>query len=89
MKRIKLVLAVGVVMAALLALTAGSALADDEIVFFDNRIDDSEIEEIDVNDGKVEFELENGDEIETYDYDLLDELDLVNDDKIERVLDID
>ena len=89
MKRIKLVLAVGVVMAALLALTAGSALADDEIVFFDNRIDDSEIEEIDVNDGKVEFELENGDEIETYDYDLLDELDVVNDDKIERVLDID
>jgi hypothetical protein len=89
MKRIKLVLAVGVVMAALLALTAGSALADDEIVFFDNRIDDSEIEEIDVNDGKVEFELENGDEIETYDYDLLDELDLVDDDKIERVLDID
>ncbi len=89
MKRIKLVLAVGVVMAALLALNAGSALADDEIVFFDNRIDDSEIEEIDVNDGKVEFELENGDEIETYDYDLLDELDLVDDDKIERVLDID
>ena len=89
MKRIKLVLAVGVVMAALLALTAGSALADDEIVFFDNRIDNSEIEEIDVNDGKVEIELENSDEIETYDYDLLDELDLVDDDKIERVLDID
>ncbi len=90
MKRIKLVLAVGVVMAALLALTAGSALADDELVFFGDHIAYSEIEEFDVDeDGEVEIEFEDGGEIETYDYDLLDDLDLADDDEFVRVLDID
>jgi hypothetical protein len=69
MKRIKLVFAVGVMMAAMLALNAGSALADDELVFFGGDIYDSEIESVEVeSDGELDTEFEDGGDIETYDY---------------------
>ncbi len=78
MKRIKLVLAVGVVMAALLALNAGTAMADNR-VDLDDRINGHKIEEIDLeSDGEWDIELKNGDDIEFYDDDLLE--DLVDDD---------
>jgi hypothetical protein len=92
MKRIKLVFAVGVVMAALLALNAGSALADDELVFFDSDIYDSEIESVEVeSDGELDIEFEDGGDIETYDYDVFgfDVLDIDDDDEAVHVLEID
>jgi hypothetical protein len=92
MKRIKLVFAVGVVMAALLALNAGSALADDELVFFDGDIYDSEIESVEVeSDGELDIEFEDGGDIETYDYDVFgfDVLDIDDDDEAVHVLEID
>ena len=51
MKRIKLVLAVGAVMAALLALNAGFAMAD-------------EIEEFEIDGNEVEIELVGGGDLE-------------------------
>jgi Zn/Cd-binding protein ZinT len=92
MKRIKLVFAVGVVMAALLALNAGSALADDELVFFDGDIYESEIEDIEIeSDGELDIEFEDGGDIETYDYDVFgfDVLDIDDDDEAVHVLEID
>jgi hypothetical protein len=92
MKRIKLVFAAGVVMAALLALNAGSALADDELVFFDGDIYDSEIESVEVeSDGELDIEFEDGGDIETYDYDVFgfDVLDIDDDDEAVHVLEID
>ena len=90
MKRIKLVLAVGVVMAALLALNAGSALADDELVFFDGDIYDSEIESVEVeSDGELDIEFEDGGDIETYDYDLLDYDDDDDEEDFEHFVDLD
>jgi hypothetical protein len=87
MKRIKLVLAVGVVMAALLALNVGTALADDR-VDLDDRINSHKIEEIELeSDGEWDIELKNGDDIEFYDYDLLD--DLVDDNEYVGVIDFD
>ena len=51
MKRIKLVLAVGAVMVAMLALNAGSAMAD-------------EIEEFEIDGNEVEIELVGGGDLE-------------------------
>ncbi len=88
MKRIKLVLAVGVVMAALLALNAGTAIADNR-VDFDDRINGHKIEEIELeSDGEWDIELKNGEDIELYDYDLLDDL-VDDDDEFVHVIDID
>jgi hypothetical protein len=88
MKRIKLVLAVGVVMAALLALNAGTAMADNR-VDFDDRINGHKIEEIELeSDGEWDIELKNGEDIELYDYDLLDDL-VDDDDEYVHVIDID
>ncbi len=88
MKRIKLVLAVGVVMAALLALNAGTAMADNR-VDRDDRINGHKIEEIELeSDGEWDIELKNGEDIELYDYDLLDDL-VDDDDEYERVIDFD
>ncbi len=92
MKRIKLVLAVGVAMAALLALNAGSALADDKRVLFDGDIHDSEVESVEVEwDGELDIEFEDGGDIETYDYDVFgfDILDIDDDDEGVRVQEID
>lgn len=92
MKRIKLVFAVGVVMAALLTLNAGSALADDELVFFDGDIYDSEIEDIEIeSDGELDVEFEDGGGFETYDYDVFgfDVLDIDDDDEEVLVLELD
>jgi hypothetical protein len=93
MKRIKLVLAVGVVMAALLALNAGTALAHNR-VDLDDRIIGHKIEEIELeSDGVWDIELKNGDDIEFYDYDLLDDLvdndDLLDDDEYVHVINFD
>jgi hypothetical protein len=72
MKRIKMVLAVGAVMVAMLALNAGSAIADDDLAFWGWR-DYGEIESVEIeSDGALDIEFEGGGDIETYDYDLLD-----------------
>jgi hypothetical protein len=72
MKRIKLVLAVGAVMVAMLALNAGSAMADDDLAFW-GWGDYGEIESVEIeSDGELDIEFEGGGDIETYDYDLLD-----------------
>jgi hypothetical protein len=77
MKRIKLVLAVGVVMAALLALNVGTALADDRVEF-DDRINGHKIEDIEVeSDGELDVEFVGGggfetDEIDVFGFDLVD-----------------
>ena len=65
MRRIKLVFAVGAVMVAMLALNAGSAMADD--LDFDGDLDcdgRGGVEEVDTFSGEVEVECENGDEFE-------------------------
>ena len=72
MRRIKLVFAAGAVMVAMLALNAGSAMADDDLAFWgwgNDRIESVEIE----SDGELEIEFKGGGDIETYDYDLLDD----------------
>jgi hypothetical protein len=71
MKRIKLIFAFGVVMVALLALNAGSAMA-------------SEIKDFEIDGDEVEIELEGGGDLELEDEDIfgsdflddLDDLDL-------------
>ncbi len=71
MRRIKLVFAAGAVMVAMLALNAGSAVADDDLAFRgwdSDRVESVEIE----SDGELDIEFEGGGDIETYDYDLLD-----------------
>jgi hypothetical protein len=86
MKRIKLVFAVGVVMAALLALNAGSALADDELVLLDGDIYDSEIESVELeSDGEWDIEFEDGGDIETDDYDVFG-FDVLDEDEDEVIL---
>ena len=93
MKRIKLVLAVGGGVAAVLALSAGAALGGDELVLFDGDIYDSEVESVELeSDGEWDIQLENGEDIETDDIDVFgfDDLDdLVEDDEYVRVLEID
>jgi hypothetical protein len=85
MKRIKLVLAVGVVMAALLALNAGSAMADDRVVF-DDRINGHEIEDIELeSDGEWDIEFEDGGDIETDDIDVFG-FDVLDGDEDEVIL---
>ena len=69
MKRIKLVLAVGAVMAALLALNAGSAMAD-EIEEFE--IDGNEVEIELVGGGDLEFNADDVDVEEVFGFDVLD-----------------
>jgi hypothetical protein len=69
MKRIKLVLAVGVVMAALLALNAGSAMAD-EIEEFE--IDGNEVEIELVGGGDLEFDADDVDVEDVFGFDVLD-----------------
>jgi len=69
MKRIKLVLAIGVVMAALLALNAGSAMAD-EIEEFE--IDGNEVEIELVGGGDLEFDADDVDVEDVFGFDVLD-----------------
>ena len=89
MRRIKMVLSVGVVMVALLALTAGSAMADDDLVFFGWGNNYGEIESFEIeSDGELDIEFEGGGDIETYDYDLLDYAD-DDDDEFEYFVDLD
>ncbi len=89
MRRIKMVLSVGVVMVAMLALTAGSAMADDDLAFLGwgnyGEIESVEIE----SDGELDIELAGGGDIETYDYDLLDHDDDDDDDDDEYFVDLD
>jgi len=84
MKRIKLVLAIGVVMAALLALSVGSAMAD-EIEEFE--IDGNEVEIELVGGGDLEFDADDVDVEDVFGFDVLD---IDDDDEQEfiRVLDI-
>jgi hypothetical protein len=72
MKRIKLVLAVGAVMVAMLALNAGSAMAD-------------EIEEFEIDGNEVEIELVGGGDLE-FDADDVDDGD--DEQEVIRVSDI-
>jgi hypothetical protein len=69
MKRIKLVFAVGVVMVAMLALNAGSAMAN-------------EIKDFEIDGDEVEIELAGGGDLELEDADIFgfDDLDLDDDD---------
>jgi hypothetical protein len=73
MKRIKLVFAVGAVMVAMLALNAGSAMAD-------------EIEEFEIDGNEVEIEFVGGGDLEFYADDVgvfgFDVLDIDDDDDI-------
>jgi hypothetical protein len=69
MKRIKLVLAVGAVMVAMLALNAGSAMAD-EIEEFE--IDGNEVEIELVGGGDLEFNADDVDVEEVFGFDVLD-----------------
>jgi len=91
MKRIKLVLAIGVVMAALLALSVGSAMAD-EIEEFE--IDGNEVEIELVGGGDLEFDADDVDVEDVFGFDVLDiddDDDIFDDDDEQefiRVLDI-
>jgi hypothetical protein len=78
MKRIKLVLAVGAVMVAMLALNAGSAMAD-EIEEFE--IDGNEVEIELVGGGDLEFNADDVDVEEVFGFDVLD-IDYDDDDDI-------
>jgi hypothetical protein len=69
MKRIKLVLAVGAVMAALLALNAGFAMAD-EIEEFE--IDGNEVEIELVGGGDLEFDADDVDVEDVFGFDVQD-----------------
>jgi hypothetical protein len=69
MKRIKLVLAVGAVMVAMLALNAGSAMAD-EIEEFE--IDGNEVEIELVGGGDLEFNADDVDVEDVFGFDVLD-----------------
>ena|SRR5215207_7530434 len=69
MKRIKLVLTIGVVMAALLALSVGSAMAD-EIEEFE--IDGNEVEIELVGGGDLEFDADDVDVEDVFGFDVLD-----------------
>ena len=69
MKRIKLVLAVGAVMVAMLALNAGSAMAD-EIEEFE--IDGNEVEIELVGGGDLEFDADDVDVEDVFGFDVLD-----------------
>ena len=91
MKRIKLVLAIGMVMAALLALSVGSAMAD-EIEEFE--IDGNEVEIELVGGGDLEFDADDVDVEDVFGFDVLDiddDDDIFDDDDEQefiRVLDI-
>jgi hypothetical protein len=86
MKRIKLIFAVGVVMVAMLALNAGSAMAD-EIEDFEIDGNDFGIE---LEDGDLELDdLEIGDLLGFHLLALDDELDLDLDDELDLDLDDD
>ena len=76
MKRIKLVLAVGALMVAMLALNAGSAMAD-EIEEFE--IDGNEVEIELVGGGDLEFDADDVDVEDVFGFDVLD-IDDDNDD---------
>ena len=80
MKRIKLVFAVGAVMVAMLALNAGSAMAD-------------EIEEFEIDGNEVEIEFVGGDDLEFDTDDVgvfgFDVLDIDDDDEEVLVLELD
>src|SRR5215203_1697320 len=69
MKRIKLVLAVGAVMVAMLALNAGSAMAD-EIEEFE--IDGNEVEIELVGGGDLEFDADDDDVEDVFGFDVFD-----------------
>ena len=69
MKRIKLVLAVGAMMVAMLALNAGSAMAD-EIEEFE--IDGNEVEIELVGGGDLEFDADDVDVEDVFGFDVLD-----------------
>ena len=69
MKRIKLVLAVGAVMVAMLALNAGSAMAD-EIEEFE--IDGNEVEIELVGGGDLDFDADDVDVEDVFGFDVLD-----------------
>jgi hypothetical protein len=69
MKRIKLVLAVGAVMVAMLALNAGSAMAD-EIEEFE--IEGNEVEIELVGGGDLEFDADDVDVEDVFGFDVLD-----------------
>ena len=84
MKRIKLVLTIGVVMAALLALNVGSAMAD-EIEEFE--IDGNEVEIELVGGGDLEFDADDVDVEDVFGFDVLD-IDDDDEQEVIRVLDI-
>ena len=69
MKRIKLVLAVGALMVAMLALNAGSAMAD-EIEEFE--IDGNEVEIELVGGGDLDFDADDVDVEDVFGFDVLD-----------------
>jgi hypothetical protein len=93
MKRIKLVLAVGAVMVAMLALNAGPAMAD-EIEEFE--IDGNEVDIELVGGGDLEFDADDADIEDVFGFDVLDIDDADDDDifddddeqEVIRVLDI-
>jgi hypothetical protein len=69
MKRIKLVLAVGAVMVAMLALNAGSAIGDELEEF---EIDGNEVEIELVGGGDLEFDADDVDVEDVFGFDVLD-----------------
>jgi hypothetical protein len=90
MKRIKLVLAVGAVMVAMLALNAGSAMAD-EIEEFE--IDGNEVEIELVGGGDLEFDADDVDVEDVFGFDVLDidddDNDIFDDDDDDDIFDDD
>jgi hypothetical protein len=84
MKRIKFVFAVGAVMVAMLALNAGSAMAD-EIEEFE--IDGNEVEIELVGGGDLEFDADDVDVEDVFGFDVLD-IDDDDEQELIRVLDI-
>jgi len=89
MKCIKLVFAVGAVMVAMLALNAGSAMAD-EIEEFE--IDGTEVEIELVGGGDLEFDADDVDVEDVFGFDVLDidddDVDDGEEQEVIRVLDI-
>jgi hypothetical protein len=84
MKRIKLVLAVGAVMVAMLALNAGSAMADGIEEF---EIDGNEVEIELVGGGDLDFDADDVDVEDVFGFDVLD-IDDDDEQEVIRVSDI-
>jgi hypothetical protein len=82
MKRIKFVFAVGAVMVAMLALNAGSAMADEIREF---EIDGNEVEIELVGGGDLEFDADDVDVKDVFGFDVLD----IDDDDDDDIFDDD